>query len=249
MLVAAPSTVAQQGKAPDNMPKIAADGKYLIVLNLFTTDAAEKQERLLGAMREIVDSAAYPGWVSSTMHSGTDRFGTANLIQWRSTEDLEKRYAGEEFKHRTMPLFTEMTTSIRLLQNEVAHTFQAPELDGVTEVSTSRDDYTVIEVFTVAQENQEVLVETLGSDQEWLLKVPGFRSRTVLRGLRARGLEGAFAVSYEQWADKASYDAFRTAPQSEQSAERLAAESRIDDLALTRDSNTYRVAHSRTSPQ
>ncbi|MEV1007479.1 antibiotic biosynthesis monooxygenase family protein [Streptomyces sp. NPDC049881] len=229
------------------MPKIAADGEYLTVLNLFSTDAAEKQDSLLGAMREIVDSAAYPGWISSTVHSGTDRFGTANLIQWRSTEDLEKRYQGEEFKHRTLPLFSEITTSIRLLQNEVVHTLRAPELGGVTEISPTRDDHTVIEVFTVAEEDQDALVEALGPSQEWLLKVPGFRSHTVLRGLRARGLDGAFVVSYAQWADKAAYDAFRTAPQSAQPAERIASEARVDALAVARDGNSYRVVHTRTA--
>jgi len=71
------------------MPKITADGAHLTVLNLFSTDAPEKQEGLLAAMREIVDSAAYPGWISSTVHSGQDRPGTANFIQWRSSEDLE----------------------------------------------------------------------------------------------------------------------------------------------------------------
>ncbi|MFE1291395.1 antibiotic biosynthesis monooxygenase family protein [Streptomyces sp. NPDC058751] len=229
------------------MPKIAADGKYLTVLNLFSTDAAEKQDSLLGAMREIVDAAAYPGWISSTVHSGTDRFGTANFIQWRSTEDLEKRYAGEEFKHRTLPLFSEMTTAIRLLQNEVVHTLQAPELGGVTEISPTRDDHTVIEVLKVAEENQDALIDALGPSQEWLLKVPGFRSHTVLRGLRARGLDGTFVVTYAQWADKASYDAFRTTPQSEQPADRLASEARADALVVERDSNTYRVVHTRTS--
>ncbi|MDT3397072.1 antibiotic biosynthesis monooxygenase family protein [Streptomyces sp. B1866] len=229
------------------MPKITADGAHLTVLNLFSTDAAEKQESLLGAMREIVDSAAYPGWISSTVHSGTDRFGTANFIQWRSTEDLEKRYAGEEFKHRTLPLFSEMTTAIRLLQNEVVYTLQAPELGGVTEISPTRDDYTVIEVLKVADGDQDALVEALGPAQEWLLKVPGFRTHTVLRGLRARGLEGAFVVCYDQWADKASYDAFRTTPQAEQPADRLLSQSRVDALVIERDSNTYRVVHTRTA--
>lgn len=146
-----------------------------------------------------------------------------------------------------MPLFTEMTTSIRLLQNEIVHTLQAPELDGVTEISTSRDDYTVIDIVSVAPENQDVLIEALGAGHEFLLKVPGFRSSTVLRGLRARGLDGSFAVVYAQWADKAAYDAYRTTPQSEQPAERLAAEARIDELATARDSNTYRVVHSRSA--
>ncbi|SDO12631.1 antibiotic biosynthesis monooxygenase family protein [Actinacidiphila guanduensis] len=231
------------------MPKIAADGEYLTVLNLFSTDAAEKQESLLGAMREIVDAAAYPGWISSTVHSGQEKFGTANFIQWRSSEDLEKRYEGEEFKHRTLPLFGEITTSIRLLQNEVVHTLQAPELGGTVEISPTRDDYTVIEVLKVAEEDQAELVDALGPSQEWLAEVPGFRSHTVLRGLRARGLDGSFVVSYSQWADKESYDAFRAQPEAERTAARTKSEARVAALATERDLNTYRVVHTRSAAE
>ncbi|WP_329136806.1 antibiotic biosynthesis monooxygenase [Streptomyces sp. NBC_01476] len=229
------------------MPKIAADGEYLTVLNLFSTDAPEKQESLLSAMREIVDSAAYPGWISSTVHSGVDQPGTANFIQWRSSEDLEARYAGEEFKHRTLPLFGEITTAIRLLQNEVVHTLRSPALGGVTEISPTRDDYTVIEVLKVAEKEQADLVDALGPSQEWLVEVPGFRSQTVLRGLRARGVDGAFVVTYAQWDSKEAYDAFRAVPEADRSAARQKSESRVATLATERDSNTYRVVHTRSA--
>ncbi len=229
------------------MPKIAADGQYLTVLNLFSTDAPEKQESLLGAMYEIVDAAAYPGWISSTVHSGVDRPGTANFIQWRSTEDLEARYAGEEFKHRTLPLFGDLTTSIRLLQNDVVHVLTDPKPGGVIEISPNRDDYTVIEVLTVAQENQDELIDALGPSQEWLLEVPGFRSQVIMRGLRARGLDGLFVASYAQWDSKEAYDAFRTSAVNERPAARQRSESRIDALAVERDINTYQVVHTRSA--
>ncbi|MHA6758329.1 antibiotic biosynthesis monooxygenase [Streptacidiphilus sp. PAMC 29251] len=229
------------------MPSISVEDRYLTVLNLFSTDAPEKQESLLGAMREIVDSAEYPGWISSTVHSGQDEPGTANFIQWRSGEDLEARYAGEEFKHRTLPLFGAITTSIRLLQNEVVFTQRRPELGGVTEISPTRDDYTVIEVFTVAEDDQNALVDALGPAREWLLETPGHRSLTVLRGIAARGLEGSFVVAYSQWDDKESYDAFRAVPEAEQSPTRQKAEAQIDLLTVARDSNTYRVVHTRSA--
>ncbi|WP_371663128.1 antibiotic biosynthesis monooxygenase [Streptomyces sp. NBC_00280] len=231
------------------MPKIAADGQYLTVLNLFSTDADEKQESLLGAMRKIVDAASYEGWISSTVHSGVEKPGTANFIQWHSHEDLEARYSGEEFKHRTLPLFREITTSIRLLQNEVVFTQQKPELGGVTEISPDRDDLTVIEVFGVAEENQEGLVDALGPSQEWLVDVPGYRTHTVLRGLRARGLEGAFVVSYAQWDDDDSYRAFRAQREEEWSAARQKTESLVAELATSRDWNTYRVLYTRAAGQ
>ncbi|MDX3328241.1 antibiotic biosynthesis monooxygenase [Streptomyces sp. ME02-6979-3A] len=228
------------------MPKIAADGQHLTVLNLFSTDAPEKQVKLLAAMREIVDSAAYEGWISSTVHAGEDKPGTANFIQWNSAEDLEARYAGEEFKHRTLPLFGEITTSIRLLQNEIAFTQSKPGLDG-TEISPDRDDYTAIELFGVAEEEQEDLVDALGTSQEWLQNVPGYRTHTVLRGLRARGVEGKFVVSYSQWDSKEAYDAFRGTPEADRALERQKVDARVAALATWQDSNTYRVVHTRAA--
>ncbi|MFE9762914.1 antibiotic biosynthesis monooxygenase family protein [Streptomyces sp. NPDC005808] len=228
------------------MPKIAADGQHLTVLNLFSTDASEKQVKLLDAMREIVDSAAYEGWISSTVHAGVDKPGTANFIQWRSTEDLEARYAGEEFKHRTLPLFGEITTSIRLLQNEIVFTQAKPELGG-TEISPDRDDYTVIELFGVAEEGQEDLVDALGASQEWLLDVPGYRTHTVLRGLRARGIEGKFVVNYAQWDSKEAYDAFQATPEADRAPARQKVDARVAALSTWQDSNTYRVVHTRAA--
>ncbi|WP_369271402.1 antibiotic biosynthesis monooxygenase [Streptomyces sp. R11] len=228
------------------MPKIAADGKNLTVLNLFSTDSAEKQDSLLAAMREIVDAAAYDGWISSTVHSGQTKFGTANFIQWRSTEDLEARYAGEEFKHRTLPLFGEITTAIRLLQNEAVFTQSKPGA-GDTEIGPEREDYTVIDLYGVAEKHQDDLVDTLGAAQDWLQKVPGYRSHTVLRGLRGRGIEGKWVVVYAQWDSKEAYDAFREQPAAQRSAERQKIDATVDALAIWRDSNTYRVVHTRSA--
>jgi len=229
------------------MPRISAQDQYLTVVNLFSTDAAEKQARLIGAMQEIVDAAAYPGWISSTVHTGVDRFGTANVIQWRSGEDLEARYAGEEFRHRTLPLFGEMTTSIRLLQTNVVYTQRRAGLGEVTEISPNRHDHTVIEVVGTTPENLDELVDALGAGQEWLSAVPGYRSHTVLRGLAARGLDGAFAVTYSQWDGKAAYDAFRALPDAERSAAAQKSQARLDSVATGRDWNSYRVVHTRSA--
>ncbi|MFD6619919.1 antibiotic biosynthesis monooxygenase family protein [Streptomyces albidoflavus] len=229
------------------MPAITTQDKHLTVLNLFTTDAPEKQDTLIQEMTKIVQAATYEGWISSTVHSGVGSPGTANLIQWRSSEDLENRYAGEEFKHRTLPVFGEITTSIRLLQNEIAYTVTHPSLGGVVDVDPQRDDYTAITVFGVAQEDQDELIEVLSVKQEDIASVPGFRSLSVFKGLRARGVEGAFVVLYSQWESKEAYDAHRGLPESEQSAERQKAEARARDLVTSVDSNTYRVVLTRSA--
>ncbi|MFI1170361.1 antibiotic biosynthesis monooxygenase family protein [Streptomyces melanogenes] len=227
------------------MPKISAEDKNLTVLNLFTTDAPEKQEGLLGAMREIVDSAAYPGWMSSTVHAGVDKPGTANFIQWRSRADLEDRYNAEEFEHRTLPLFGELTTSIRLLQNEIGYS-QAKSGDKV-EISPARGDYTVITVFGVEEKNQDDLVDALGPSMKFLDDVPGYVSHTVLKGIAARGLEGSFVVSYSQWENKEAFDAYQAVPQGDKPAARQDAEKRTGSLLTSVDSNTYQVVHTRAA--
>lgn len=239
------------------MPVISPDSGYLTVLNLFQTDTPERQGRLIAEMRAIVDTAAFPGWISSTVHSGQDELGTANFIQWRGMEDLQARYAGDEFKHRTVPVFSEITTSVKLLQTEVAFT---GSLGDITEVSPERGDYTVIEVFGVAPEHQDDLVAALGPGHGWLSETPGYRSHSVLRGIRARGVDGklgidgalgtdhSFVVTYSQWDDKATYDAFRAVPEDERPAERRTAQARLDSLGVSREWwNTYRVVHTRSA--
>jgi heme-degrading monooxygenase HmoA len=229
------------------MPKIDPEAGYLTVLNLFTTDEPAKQERLLAAMREIVDSAAFPGWISSTVHAGVDRPGTANLIQWRSGTDLENRYAGEEFKHRTLPLFGEMTTAIRLLQTHVRFSLGRTGPDDAGEVSPERDDYTVIEIMRVAPENSDELVATLRAAQEWLCDTPGFRSHAALQGDRAQGMEGSFVVHYSQWDDHDGYRRFRDTDPADQDPRRQVTQEALAKLVTAADWNGYQVVYTRSA--
>ncbi|WAX76364.1 antibiotic biosynthesis monooxygenase [Streptomyces sp. KMM 9044] len=227
------------------MPYLSPQDKHLTVLNLFTTDQPEKQDKLIQEMRKIVDAATYEGWISSTVHAGQDSPGTANLIQWRSGEDLEKRYSGEEFRHRTLPVFQDITTSIRLLQSEIVHTQRHPSEGDVTEISPDRDDYTVIEIFKVSEGNQDELIAELGEGQSWLVDAPGYRSHSVFKGLRARFLDGPFAVVYSQWASKELYDAHRDQAETEKSEVRQKSEARVNALKTESDWNSYRVIHTR----
>jgi heme-degrading monooxygenase HmoA len=242
------------------MPFISPEDGYLTVINLFRTDEPAKQDRLLTEMRAIVDVAAFPGWISSTVHSGQQRLGTANFIQWRGHMDLEARYAGDEFKHRTMPVFLDITTSARLLQTEVELAQRHPALGDVTVISPDRDDYTVLEVIDVRPADQKALIDTLGSAHDWLLDVPGYRSQSVLRGVRARGPAGgvggnlkalgednSFVVVYSQWESKAACDAYRGTPEAEQPAARRRATARRDSLTVALEWNTYRVVHTRAA--
>jgi heme-degrading monooxygenase HmoA len=235
------------------MPIISPDSGYLTVLNLFLADEPEKQNLLLGAMRQIVDNAGYDGWVSSTVHAGQEKIGTANFIQWKAQENLEARYASDEFRHQ-IPLFNELTTWIQLLQTTVVYTQRHPSQGEHTEIGPHRDDYTVIEIFGVDPENLDELVDVAGKGFDFLLDVPGYRSHSVLRGKAMRGkfaqpVLGSFAVRYSQWDDKESYDAFRLQAEAEQSAERRSSQAQLDSLTTSLEWNTYRVFHSRSADQ
>jgi len=231
------------------MPILSPDSGYWTVFNVFRTDSEEKQQRLLGEMRQIVDAAAYEGWISSTVHSGHDKLGTANFIQWRERGDLEKRYASDEFQHQ-IPLFAELTTWIRLLQTEVVYANKRG--GGQVEISPAQDDYTAIEILSVEPENLDQLSATLGKGREWLADVPGYRSHSVLKGKALRGklaepMDGGFAVSYSQWDSKEAFDAFRTLPERLQPVDRRRTQSVLDSLVTEVEWNTYRVHHTRSA--
>lgn len=240
------------------MPFINPEDGYLTVINLFKTDTVQKRDRLLKETMEVVDSAGYPGWISSTVHRGEDSLGTLNFIQWRAVEDLQSWYAGAVFKHRDMSVFLQIMTYARLLQAEVELSQCHPDFGKAPEISPERDDYTVVEIFDVRPESQSDLIASIAESHDWLLETPGYRSQSVLRGVRARGPRGvgdletvgpdnSFVVVYSQWESKQIYDAFRTAPEERRSRARQAADVKRYALTSATDWNTYRVVHAGTA--
>lgn len=223
------------------MPLIKAHDGYLTVFNMFETDSEEHQQRLLEEMQKIIDTGNFTGWVSSTLHGGQDKLGTANYIQWRSLHDLENRYAGQKYKNETVPLFKEISTSVNLLKTEVVFSQHHPDLDKI-EISPERDDWTVIIIMDVEPENQQELVDLLGRPDDWLMTVPGYRSHSI-----CRGTDGTFIILYAQWANKEAYDAFHHMPESERPAGVQEIRAAVDKLVTARRANTYRVVHSRAA--
>ncbi|TCK22081.1 antibiotic biosynthesis monooxygenase family protein [Pseudonocardia endophytica] len=226
------------------MAHLSVEDGHLTVLNLFGAQTTAGQDRLIEVMTGIIDTADYPGWVSSTLHAGQDERGTANYIQWRSREDLEERYAGATFRHETVPEFRELSTFIRLLQTEVVFSQQNPTttLEPV-ELTPDRGDHTVIVLLTVDPTDQTELVDTLAKPDGWLTTVPGYRSHSYLRGL-----DGTFLVNYAQWESKETYDAFHHLPENERPVDVRRGREIAGGLVTDRWSNTYRVVHTRSAP-
>lgn len=244
------------------MPIIDPEAGYLTVVNLFETDAAEHVDALVSEMCTIVDAAAYPGWISSTVHRGQSKFGTLNFIQWRGKEDLETRYAGDEFKHHTVPVFRQVSTFMRLMQTEVQSSQRHPGQGEATEISPKRDDYTVVEILGVTPASQDDLIAVLGSAHGWLPEVPGYRSQTVLRGIKSRGPQGDiggdltaigtdndFVIVYSQWDGKEAHDAYLAAEPQGWAAARQQTQERRNSLVTAVSANTYRIVHTRSAPE
>lgn len=225
------------------MAYLSVDDGYLTILNWFGTDTPYRHERLVDAMREIIDNAAeFPGWVSSSLHSGQDVPGTANLIQMRTRDAIEARYRREKMQTQTMPAFYQLTTWFKSIKAEVVFTQTHPDLGGIVEVSPERGDFTVLTLFAADPENQAALIETLAQPDEWLKTVPGFRSHSILRGV-----DGTHVAMYAQWADKDAYDAFHLLPESERPKEVRERRAIGQTLVNSHEPHTYTVVHSRSA--
>ncbi|MEV6823404.1 hypothetical protein [Amycolatopsis sp. NPDC051102] len=163
------------------MAFISAEADILTVLNLFGAKTAVAQEKLLTTMRGSIDSADFPGWISSTLFGGIAEPGTANYIQCRSAEDLQNRYHGEKFQREIVPLFNELATSVRLLQTKVVFTRRRAGLDTI-EIGPDHDHFTVLAVMGVAPADQQELVDLFSQEDDWLAGFPGYRHRGLHRG-------------------------------------------------------------------
>ncbi|MGZ9935062.1 antibiotic biosynthesis monooxygenase [Streptomyces sp. NC-S4] len=222
------------------MPIIEPEKGSLTVFNLFNTTDSEKQATLLDAMRGIIAKANYPGWRSSTLHAGVAKPCAANYIQWRSIDDLKERYDGENFKHNTVPYFTDLTTSVHLLKTEVV-SVQTKDGYARTEIGPDRDDFTVIVLMGCESKDQSELVSLLDKPDAWMRQVPGYRSHSILRAL-----DGTMVVNYAQWEDAASYEAFHTMPEEQRPAHDRQMRARGKSLLTSRDANTYRTVFSQS---
>lgn len=225
------------------MPLITPDHGALTVFNLFNTTDNQKQSTLLDAMRGIISQANYDGWRSSTLHAGVAKPCAANYIQWRSLDDLQERYEGENFKHNTVPYFSELTTSVHLLKTEVV-SVQTAVADTPVSIDPDRDDFTVIVLMGCEPASQAEIVRLMTKPDEWMRAVPGYRSHSILRGL-----EGDMIVNYAQWDSEADYERFHSQPETTRPQHDRDMRARAKSLLTSYESNTYEVVFSRSLDQ
>jgi len=108
----------------------------------------------------------------------------------------------------------------------------------MTEISMGRKVVTLINIFTVAPENQDRLLELLGQATDGVMrKLPGFISANL-----HRSVDGTRVVNYAQWENREAFEAIFTNPQA---VEHMAA---IRNLAIG-DRHLYEVVSVHGRPQ
>jgi heme-degrading monooxygenase HmoA len=227
------------------MPYISPDNGYLTLFNMFDVASTDRLRQLVAEHRKIIDSAAYPGWVSSTLHTGLDRLCTANCVQWRSARELEARYAGERYRRETAPLFGELSQTRKILRTQAVFAQQARGLaPGQIEISPARDCYTLIMVFDTRPELHGDLIASLSEPYEWLTEVPGYLSHAVFRGV-----DGRTVINYAQWESKELHQEFHNVPEGDRPAHVQRAQARTRELRAAVRAGAYRVVHARSADQ
>jgi heme-degrading monooxygenase HmoA len=93
-------------------------------------------------------------------------------------------------------------------------------------IEAGHEVLTLINVFTVARENQQKLVDTLvDATQQTMKRLPGFVSASI-----HRSLDGTKVVNYAQWRSKQDFEAMQHDPQARPHMEAAAALARFEPI-------------------
>ncbi|MGH8909154.1 MAG: antibiotic biosynthesis monooxygenase family protein [Egibacteraceae bacterium] len=192
------------------MPAIAmisAGAPLLTRINVFTV-APENQQRLLEILQHDTDETfrRLPGLVSLSLHRSLDGTKVANYVQ-------RERLAPSEtvrFDPSVLPHFKAVTALATVEPGEykvesVHHTRSATSM-----ITADAPLMTLINVFTVAPENQQRLLKILQEATELISRLPGFISANL-----HRGLDGAKVANYAQWESRTAFEAFLADPATE----------------------------------
>ena len=96
----------------------------------------------------------------------------------------------------------------------------------MTTIATHVPVLTLINVFTVAPEKQQTLIDLLDrATEETMRHQPGFLSANL-----HRSLDGKRVINYAQWRDRASFEAMRLRPEVRVHMEQAAALAEFDPI-------------------
>ncbi|WP_157467745.1 antibiotic biosynthesis monooxygenase [Frankia sp. QA3] len=178
------------------MSSIRVEDGYLALFNIFHTDGAQGQDRLIDTWRSLPPAHTQPGLVAGNFHRGVDGRSVVNYAQWESQE----AYDAFIVERGTQGRLNEALTFSRLdsIASEVVHTW-----DPAPQLSLAQPWFTVVLVIKVAPENQAEVLKNLTDNDSRLGDTPGHVSHAV-----HRGLSGEHVIEYGQWTDEANFRAF-----------------------------------------
>ncbi|WP_261564700.1 antibiotic biosynthesis monooxygenase family protein [Frankia gtarii] len=178
------------------MSLIRVEDGYLALFNIFHTDEAQGQDRLIDTWRSLPPAHTQPGLVAGNFHRGIDGRSVINYAQWESQDAYDAFIA----ERGTQGRLNEALTFSRLdsITSEVVHAWDPPP-----QLSLAQPWFTVVLVIKVEPENQGKVIKSLADNDSLLGATPGHVSHAV-----HRGLSGDYVIEYGQWADEESFRAF-----------------------------------------
>lgn len=179
-----------------------ANGVFTVIVVWPSTP--ESQQQLLDHLIAVADEhSRRPGFVSCSIHKSLDGTKIAEYIQWKDRASFEAMAQSTEGKAHIDPSAAIANAGIY----EIVHVQESDRKEKqLTEIVPNTTLATLINVFTVAPENQQRLADILIEATESVMnKLPGFISANI-----HKSLDGTRVVNYAQWRSQKDYETMLT---------------------------------------
>ena len=192
------------------MTTISPEEEIYTLINVFTVDP-EKQQHLADTLIETTESLlkSLPGFISASIHKSLDGTKVVNYsyAQQKNKKAFEQLISDPQVRAR-------MGLAVQLGRPDghfytVKGTITGSNPSENVDTGADEEPYTLINVFTVAPEKQQQLVETLIETTEgWVKPHPGFLAATI-----HQSLDETRVANYAQWRNKEAFDRSMSDPQ------------------------------------
>ena len=192
------------------MTTISPEEEIYTLINVFTVDP-EKQQQLADTLIETTESLlkSLPGFLSASIHTSLDGTKVVNYsyAQQKNKKAFEQLISDPQVRAR-------MGLAVQLGRPDghfytVKGTITGSNPSENVDTGADEEPYTLINVFTVAPEKQQQLVETLIETTEgWVKPHPGFLAATI-----HKSLDETRVANYAQWRNKEAFDRSMSDPQ------------------------------------
>jgi heme-degrading monooxygenase HmoA len=99
------------------MVTISKDNKVATLINVFTVEP-ENQQKLVEMLIKATEKSmnALPGFVSASIHKGSDGKRVTNYVQWRSAEDFQAMLKNPQAVEHMKPIMAIATFDAHLYE-------------------------------------------------------------------------------------------------------------------------------------